>query len=172
MAETWVTYSPHFAQWKWGVQNDDAAGRKRLHFVAVEPIASKQERTGLPSRCTVQAPHCAMPQPNFVPVVLSTSRNTQSSGMSPSTLTLRLSPSTLMTKAMASSPSLSMAFGREHELKIDAETGERGGNIAEIRALIASWASLFQPADKLIYFRGNRVGIGGVCRDDLPTADG
>ena len=26
------------------------------------------ERIGLPSRCTVQAPHSAMPQPNLVPV--------------------------------------------------------------------------------------------------------
>ena len=26
-----------------------------------------QERTGWPSRCTVQAPHSAMPQPNLVP---------------------------------------------------------------------------------------------------------
>ena len=41
-----------------------------------------QARTGSPSRCTVQAPHCAMPQPNFVPVRPSRSRSTQSSGMS------------------------------------------------------------------------------------------
>ena len=27
-----------------------------------------QERSGAPSTCTVQAPHCAMPQPNLVPV--------------------------------------------------------------------------------------------------------
>jgi hypothetical protein len=31
-----------------------------------------------------------MPQPNFVPVMPSTSRNTQSSGVSPSTSTLRV----------------------------------------------------------------------------------
>ncbi len=29
---------------------------------------STQERTGAPSMCTVQAPHCAMPQPYLVPV--------------------------------------------------------------------------------------------------------
>ena len=29
---------------------------------------SEQERRGWPSRCTVQAPHWAMPQPNLVPV--------------------------------------------------------------------------------------------------------
>src|SRR5258708_19157143 len=43
---------------------------------------SMQERTGLPSTCTVQAPQSAMPQPNFVPVMPSTSRKTQSSGVS------------------------------------------------------------------------------------------
>src|SRR2546428_1454538 len=41
-----------------------------------------QERRGAPSRCTVHAPHCAMPQPNLVPVNPTRSRNTQSRGMS------------------------------------------------------------------------------------------
>ena len=48
-------------------------------------IGVMQERVATPSICTVQAPHSAMPQPNFVPVMPSTSRNTQSSGVSPST---------------------------------------------------------------------------------------
>ena len=39
-----------------------------------------QDRTGCPSRCTVQAPHSAMPQPNLVPVSPSVSRSTHSSG--------------------------------------------------------------------------------------------
>ena len=38
------------------------------------------ERTGLPSRWIVQAPHKAVPQPNFVPVMASTSRNTHNRG--------------------------------------------------------------------------------------------
>jgi hypothetical protein len=42
-----------------------------------------------------------MPQPNFVPVRPSTSRNTQRSGVSPSTSTLCVFPLTLMVKAMA-----------------------------------------------------------------------
>src|SRR3954464_11140806 len=41
-----------------------------------------QDRVAMPSICTVQAPHWAIPQPNFVPVMPSTSRNTQRSGMS------------------------------------------------------------------------------------------
>jgi hypothetical protein len=50
-------------------------------------IVVMQERTALSSRCTVQAPHSAMPQPNLVPVMPSTSRSTQSSGVSPSAST-------------------------------------------------------------------------------------
>src|SRR5207302_4808508 len=45
------------------------------------------DRVASPPRCTVHAPHCAIPQPNLVPVKPSVSRNTQSSGMSPGTLT-------------------------------------------------------------------------------------
>jgi hypothetical protein len=41
-----------------------------------------QERTAMPSRCTVQAPHKASPQPNLVPVRPSRSRSAHSSGMS------------------------------------------------------------------------------------------
>ena len=66
-------------------------------------IGVMQERTGSPSTWTVQAPHSAMPQPNFVPVMPSTSRNTQRSGVSPSTSTLCALPLTLMVKAIASS---------------------------------------------------------------------
>ena len=38
-------------------------------------IGVMHERVATPSICTVQAPHSAMPQPNFVPVMPSTSRN-------------------------------------------------------------------------------------------------
>jgi hypothetical protein len=41
-------------------------------------------------------PQSAMPQPNFVPVMPSTSRNTQSRGVSPSTSTVRSAPLTLI----------------------------------------------------------------------------
>jgi hypothetical protein len=37
-------------------------------------ICTLHERVGSPSRCTVQAPHCATPHPNFVPVSLKCSR--------------------------------------------------------------------------------------------------
>src|SRR6266849_636825 len=41
-----------------------------------------QLRLGLPSRFTVQAPHSATPQPNFVPFMPRRSRKTHRSGMS------------------------------------------------------------------------------------------
>ena len=61
-------------------------------------IVVVQERVALPSICKVRAPPSAMPQPNFVPVMPSPLRNTQSSGVSPSTSTLpvRDEPAQLM----------------------------------------------------------------------------
>ncbi len=40
-----------------------------------------QEKARPPSICTMQAPHRPAPQPNFVPVSLSSSRITQRSGV-------------------------------------------------------------------------------------------
>jgi hypothetical protein len=51
-------------------------------------IGMLQERVGSPSTCTVHAPHCAMPQPNFVPVIFKCSRMTHSNGASGSASTL------------------------------------------------------------------------------------
>src|SRR5882762_9292449 len=51
-------------------------------FPATLEIAVMQERVASPLMCTVHAPQSAMPQPNFVPVMFSVSRSTQSSGMS------------------------------------------------------------------------------------------
>src|SRR5262245_23378230 len=48
-----------------------------------------QERTAAPSRCTVQAPHCAIPQPYLVPVRPTCSRITHSRGVLGLTLTSR-----------------------------------------------------------------------------------
>src|SRR6266404_8444511 len=46
------------------------------------PIGTEHDRMAVPLICTVQAPHCAIPQPNFVPVKPITSRSTQRSGVS------------------------------------------------------------------------------------------
>ena len=52
---------------------------------SVADMGSVHDRTARPSRCTVQAPQAAMPQPYFVPVRPSCSRSTQRSGISGST---------------------------------------------------------------------------------------
>src|SRR5918992_1786939 len=62
-----------------------------------------QERFGAPSRCTVQAPHWAMPQPNLVPVRPRRSRNTQRRGMSDGAFTSRSTPFTVSFMAMSPS---------------------------------------------------------------------
>src|SRR6478609_6132435 len=54
-----------------------------------------QERAGAPSRCTVQAPQRAMPQPNLVPVNPTWSRKTQSKGVSSGAATLVALPFTV-----------------------------------------------------------------------------
>src|SRR5215470_10047009 len=46
-----------------------------------------QERLASPLMCTVQAPHRAIPQPNFVPVMFRVSRRTHSRGIWGSTST-------------------------------------------------------------------------------------
>jgi hypothetical protein len=53
---------------------------------AAADIVVKQDRTGLPSKCTVHAPHNPIPQPNLVPVKSNCSRNAHNRGMSASAL--------------------------------------------------------------------------------------
>src|SRR5260221_2731677 len=53
------------------------------------------DRIASPFRWTVQAPHCAMPQPYLVPVSESVSRSTQSKGVPGSTSTFIVLPLTL-----------------------------------------------------------------------------
>src|SRR6185295_19527412 len=58
-------------------------------------IGTMHERVAIPPTCTVHAPHALMPQPNFVPVIFRSSRNTQSSGVEGSTFTSRRCPFTV-----------------------------------------------------------------------------
>jgi len=73
-----------------------------------------QERVATPSTCTVQAPQSATPQPNFVPVMPSTSRNTHKRGVSSSTSTVRSMPLTLIVVATATSILFAGEFGHPH----------------------------------------------------------
>src|SRR5882762_546755 len=64
--------------------------RPSIVVILAPPAAltgSWQERTGRPFTCTVQAPHCATPQPYLVPVRPTCSRITQSRGVVGSTST-------------------------------------------------------------------------------------
>ena len=53
---------------------------------------STQDRVGVPFKCTVHAPHWAMPQPNLVPVKLKSSRSTHRRGLSVDALVLTALP--------------------------------------------------------------------------------
>src|SRR5918911_702161 len=57
-----------------------------------EPAGTEQERVATPSISTVQAPHCATPQPYLVPVRPTHSRIAQSSGVSGGPSTSRVVP--------------------------------------------------------------------------------
>src|SRR5215467_684312 len=61
----------------------------------MSPMCAWQERTAIPSIWTVQAPHCATPQPYLGLVIPSSSRNTQSKGISGTTSTWCLIPLTV-----------------------------------------------------------------------------
>src|SRR5258708_27683947 len=56
-------------------------------FPSARDTGATHERIAFPSKCTVQAPQSAIPQPNFVPVSPSESRRTHSSGVDGSTST-------------------------------------------------------------------------------------
>src|SRR5215471_17510552 len=68
-----------------------------------------QDRLGIPSKCTVQAPHSAAPQPNLVPFMPSRSRRNQSSGMSGGASRVWVFP--LIFKVVMTSPSV-LRFSR------------------------------------------------------------
>jgi hypothetical protein len=53
-----------------------------MPFPATCETGVEHDRIAAPSTCTVQAPQNPAPQPNFVPVSSSVSRNTQSNGVS------------------------------------------------------------------------------------------
>src|SRR5204863_9468984 len=65
-----------------------------MDCVPIADTGNTHERTAWVPRCTVHAPHCAMPQPNLVPVRPRLSRRTQSSGVLAATSTLWRRPFT------------------------------------------------------------------------------
>src|SRR5260221_6758976 len=89
-----------------------------------------QLRTGLPSTCTVHAPHSAMPQPNLVPVMSRKSRSTQRSGVSASASTETGLPLTL-SGVMRASPLGYLGLG-ELERRVVAAVLRPGDEFARI----------------------------------------
>ena len=67
-------------------------------------IGVTQERTAFPSTSTVQAPHCASPQPNLGPFNSRSLRRTYSRGVSASTDTSRAVPFTRRVKLAMAPP--------------------------------------------------------------------
>src|SRR5262249_14761730 len=67
------------------------------------PTDNRHDRAGVPSICTVQAPHSPAPHPNLVPVKPIVSRSTHKSGVSGSISSSKLLPLTL-TAIIAVSP--------------------------------------------------------------------
>src|SRR3954454_23508381 len=107
-----------------------------LAFTALS--GTEQERCTSPLMCTEQAPHCATPQPYFVPVRPTCSRITQRSGVSDSACTSRTLPLMLsfvisslakvfFATAIHQGPPLSMTGGRRKLLG-------RSGLLAEVIA--------------------------------------
>src|SRR5215469_1774184 len=76
-----------------------------IFLPATLEIGVMQERVASPLMCTVQAPHSAMPQPNFVPVMFRVSRRTHNSGICGSTSTVVDLPFRVNVVPMLSSPS-------------------------------------------------------------------
>src|SRR5262245_28118378 len=63
-----------------------------LSLAFTDESGIEQERCTSPLMCTEQAPHCATPQPYFVPVSPTCSRITHNSGVSGSACTSRTLP--------------------------------------------------------------------------------
>src|SRR5262249_35304415 len=91
------------------------------------------ERTGWPSTWTVQAPHWATPQPNFVPVRPSFSRMAHRRGMSASASIFSLLPLTVVGIMQASLPE---SVGGIVWFRVAEATGGAGWGEGECNAMM------------------------------------
>src|SRR4029453_15217217 len=113
-----------------------------------------QERVAVSSIRTVHAPHSALPQPNLVPVMPSTSRSTQSRGVSPSTSTGGSTALPLFVSAMVTS-TLRRVVGHDRK-----SCGSRGHTARNDGHLDAPFQSDSVPA-ALSELRVTRLLFGG-----------
>src|SRR5262245_21829270 len=113
--------------------------------VAILSTGVIQDRVATPSTCTVQAPQSATPQPNFVPVMPSTSRSTQRRGVSPSTSTLWAFPLILMMKGMAASE---MTFSQQIPTLMTGAASWLNVSVSTALGLILTLSEVFDVFDQ------------------------
>ena len=128
-------------------------------FPAARDSGVLQERTGRPSRCPVQAPHCATPQPYFVPVRPRCSRKTQSRGVegSTSTCTLRL-----FTVREITGINLHISGGHQ----VEPATGKKSVRAGASTCLHSYFSALY-----VFNTASTRSGRNGDCRRRRPVAE-
>src|SRR5215475_3170209 len=102
-----------------------------MRLPVTEETGVTQERIGWPSTCTVQAPHSAMPQPNFVPVRPRWSRSVQRSGVSGATSAERALPLTL--RVTIGTPDADHAADVGSASAVSAFAGEKYGEKRVLR---------------------------------------
>src|SRR2546427_9924452 len=102
-----------------------------IFLPAAAAMGSREERTAAPSRCTVQAPHCAIPQPYLVPVRPSCSRIAHNRGVLGLTLTSSVLP-LIVKRAMGFPPGIAVV-GTIHDCvpegKDSRDAAQRGGGV-------------------------------------------
>src|SRR5712692_1605533 len=114
------TSSAIHACWTGWLPSADKPSMVVTFFPATLEMAVWQERAASPLMCTVQAPHKPAPQPNFVPVLSSVSRSTQSKGISGLTFTVSDFP--LRMKVMAIEPPSGRAYPTTTDGRVKTST--------------------------------------------------
>src|SRR6266567_9280317 len=105
-------------------------------LVPTAPLTGKeQERIATPSTWTVQAPHCAMPQPYLVPVRPTFSRIAQSSGVSGSTSTSKVLP--LIVRFAIAYPLISPIHRLNFEVMLDRKLEQFKSRTIQIKVAVA-----------------------------------
>src|SRR5258707_2513104 len=137
-----------------------------IFLPATLEICVMHERVASPLMCTVHAPHSAIPQPNFVPVMFNVSRSTHKSGMSGLTSTVCGFP--FRVKLMAMEPSLQQnAILQQFPVQIEILDEYRGISPTHYR-LARRACRLFKESPAARVSKLGRV-MPGLRLDALPA---
>src|SRR6059036_3190582 len=151
-----------------------------IFFPATAATGVTHERIGCPSRCTVHAPHSAIPQPNFVPVSPTTSRSTHRIGMSDGTSTVTSRPlifNVVMNHALRERAApLDRGFTRPIEAVDPPPNGPDVLHRSNLDAAGLDPGELRRDADRLVHVLGldqveareQLLGLGERSIDDGP----